>query len=48
MIQKLLVVAGILCGLIAFVIVAFGNGHFDTAIEFAGAGIVALGAAMLV
>jgi hypothetical protein len=47
MIQKVFVVAGLVCGIVAFVLVAFASGQFKLAIEFAAAGVVALGAALV-
>lgn len=47
LLNRILVVVGILCGLVALVIAAFATGKLDLAVEFAGAGIVALGTALL-
>lgn len=45
--SRVLAVAGILCGLVAFVVAFFATQKLDLAVEFAGAGVVALGVAMI-
>lgn len=46
--NRILAVVGIVCGVIAFVLAAFATQRLDLAVEFAGGGLVAVGAALLV
>jgi hypothetical protein len=46
-VQKVLIVVGVFCGVVAVAVALFANGNTDTAVAFAGGGVVAEGLAFL-